>query len=680
VGRRVDILEIKHRLLSERLVTLTGVPGVGKTRLALRVADELRDEYPDGVWFLEAGSLGDGRLLAHMIATSLDLPSRSPRGPLADLVEYLRDRKLLLIVDNCEHILDDCAEVFTTLLAASADVQVLATSRQALGITGEQIWSVAPLASPGESERRTSTDYPAITLFAERAFAVRPEFRVTAENWDTIAQICRQLDGIPLAIELAAVRLSTNSPEQLLLGLRDRCRMLSTTAGTALERHRSLVAAIDWSFDLCSAAEQTLWQRLAVFPESFDLDTAEEVCNGDAIPVDEVLELVTGLLDKSILVREQRAERCRYRMLGTLRQYGWDKLAPTERAGLQRRHRDRYLRLVEQHAATWFGPDQVASCHRLRQDHSDIRAALEFSLSTHGETRTGLWLAATLWFFWVGCGLLSEGRYWLSQALRVNRELSRERVKALWVDAWIARVQGDRASAVSLAQQCRRGAVRLGDDVALAHAVHVLGTTAFVSDDMQGAVPLLAEARQRLATVLARHSDDSELRSALALSGVQLAVALAFQGHLDQATPLCEECLAQCGKHSERWVLSYALLGLALTEWFMRRRSEAAEHARECLRIEGGFCDLLGMALSVDVLAWLAAADGSFERATVLLGGTDRMWEAFGHRLFGSKKWTAPRRECEDQCRRALGPRMFEATLRRGHNLPTGEIVAYALA
>jgi tetratricopeptide (TPR) repeat protein len=316
----------------------------------------------------------------------------------------------------------------------------------------------------------------------------------------------------------------------------------------------------------------------------------------------------------------------------------------------------------------------------LQQNLPGIRAALEFSLSTRGETRAGQWLVATLWFVWIGCGLLPEGRYWLNRALRVDRELSRQRVKALWVDAWIAHIQGDRVPAFTMARRCRENATRLRDTSALAHAVHILGATALVSDDMQGAVHLLLEARRRLATELAQRPNDSELRSALALSIQQLALAWAFRGDLDQATQLCEECLALCEEHGERWVLSYTLFVLAFTEWLMRRTSEAAEHARECLRIKGAFYDLLGMALSIDVLAWLAAADGCFERATILLGGTDRMWRTFGHPLFGSQKWAAPRRKCEQQCRHALGDHAFEAALRRGHELPTGEIVAYALA
>jgi non-specific serine/threonine protein kinase len=683
IGRRAELAEIRMWLLDEvpeRLVTLTGVAGVGKTRLAVQIADQLREAFPDGVWFVEAAPLREGRLLADTVAMALDLPSRSPRGPLADLTDYLSDKKGLLVVDNCEHVLDECAQVVARALAAAPELRVLLTSRQALGVLGERVWSVSPLPAP-EAPRSLGPEYPAMTLFAERARAVSPEFRITPENWDVVAQICRRLDGLPLAIELAAARLSSLSLDELLDGLSCRYELPATAADAVPARHRTLGAAIGWSYDLCTYPEQLLWQRASVFPDSFDLDAATEVCAGDGLPVDDVLDLVGGLVEKSILSHEERSGRSRYRLLDTLRQYGRDKLRASEQqTALLRRHRDHHLRQVEQHAAEWFGPNQVRSSDQLRAELSDIRSALEFSLSTPGETRTGQRLAATLWFYWISCGLLSEGRYWLDRALRVDRERTPERAKALWVDAWIAHIQGEQAPAIAMVEQCRAVSEQLGDSRGLAHAIHIQGATALVSDDLPGTETLLSQARQRLAGELAEAPHDSELRSTHSLAAIQLALALTFLRDPASAIPLCEECRADCEAAGEQWVRSYSLFGLALAEWKSGRKIQAAEHARESLRIKRLFYDVLGMAVNVDLLAWIAADGGAFERAAVLLGASRRMWWVFGPPSFGSRTWAAPSRTCETRCRRELGDRLFEASLRRGHDLSLGETLAYALA
>jgi predicted ATPase len=683
IGRRAELAEIKMWLLAdgpERLVTLTGVAGVGKTRLAVQIADQLRDAFPDGVWFVEAAPLREGRLLAHTIAMALDLPSRSPRGPLADLTEFLADRKGLLVIDNCEHVLDDCAQVVATVLAAAPELRLLLTSRQTLGIIGERVWPVSPLPAP-ESSQSSGPEYPAVTLFAERARSVCPEFRITPENWDAVAQICRRLDGLPLAIELAAARLSSLSLDELLGGLSCRYQLLATPEDVVPARHRTLDEAIGWSYDLCTGLEQLLWQRVSVFPGSFDLDAATEVCAGDDLRAEDVLGLVGDLVEKSILCHEERSGRSRYRMLETLRLYGRDKLrASGQQTALLRRHRDHELRQVEQHAAEWFGPYQVRSSDQLRAEQSDIRSALEFSLSTPGETRTGQRLAATLWFYWISCGLLSEGRYWLDRALRVDREPSPDRVKALWVDAWITNIQGEQAPAIAMVEQCLAVAERLGDSRGLAHAIHMRGATTLVSDDLTSSETLLSQARQRLAEELAETPQDSELRSTHSLAAVQLAVALTFLGNPAPAIPLCEECHAACELAGEQWVRSYALFGLALAEWKSGRKTEAAGHARESLRIKRLFYDVLGMAVNVDVLAWIAVDGGAFERAAVLLGASRRMWWVFGPPSFGSRTWADPTHKCETRCRRELGDRLFEASLRRGHDFSLGETLAYALA
>ncbi|WP_020574125.1 ATP-binding protein [Actinopolymorpha alba] len=684
VGRRGELAEIKDLLSTARLITLTGVAGVGKTRLCQEVAIQVQDVFADGVCFTELAPLHDGGLLAHTIAMALDIPSQSAQDPLDDLVEFLRGKNLLLVLDNCEHLVNACADVLSTLLQAAPDLRVLATSRQPLDITGEHVWLVPPLPAPVDALPPASgTEYASLNLFAQCAATVRPGFRITGENRRTVAEICHQLDGIPLAIELAAVRLAGMSLEQLLIGLQDRSGWLTADEPAAVERHRSLRAAIDWSFRLCSPGEQLMWERLAVFPTSFDLESAERVCAGDGVggDVDAVLDLVAGLLDKSILTREERYGRVRYRLLETIRQYGQEKLHDSEQdLAFQRRHRDWCQKMAEQDAAGWIGPHQESQATQLRLEHANIRSALDFSLTTPGDTRVGLLMAATLWFYWMACGMLAEGRYWMNRALRVNQQPSADRVRAAWINGWIAALQGDTATGTAMGELCVAYGQEHDDSVALACGIHALGINAFLADDLPRARTLLREAAQRLTVESARAPHDSALEGGALMTRAQLGAVLTFLGSAEEASRLCEDLRAICERRGERWIHSYVLFDLALAEWQTGRLAEAAAHARDSLRIKRSFNDLLGMALIIDLLAWIAAAEGEATRAAVLLGAAHRMWQPQGLPQFGSKSWGIPRDGCEIRCRNELGERTFQAARHRGGDFSTAQAVAYALA
>jgi predicted ATPase/DNA-binding CsgD family transcriptional regulator len=679
VDRRREIAEAKRLLATSRLLTLTGVGGVGKTRLALRVAAGVRRAFADGVWRVELAALQDRTLLEQAVADTVGLCDRSARSPQEVLAGHLRDKQLLLVLDNCEHLVDRCAGLAADLLAAAPGVRILATSRHALRAPGEHILAVPPLPLP-DPERPSPPGQlvgtEAIRLFAERAVAVRPGFEITAGNRATLARICRRLDGLPLAIELAAARLQLLSPEQVLYRLDDRFRLLRAGSRAVLARHQTLRAVVDWSYRLCSPPEQTLWARMSVFAGGFDLDAAEAVCAGDGIDRDHVLDLLAELVDKSILIREDHDHdlRARYQLLDTLRHYGLDALrAAGAEAVLRRRHRDYYLRLAERSEAEWFGPTQREMAARTRREHANLRLALEFCLTTPGESQTGLRLAAALHFYWHGCGFLAEGRHWLDRALAQDTVSTSARATALAINAHLAVAQGDVPTATAMAQECRDWAQRWGDKTMLASAVFIQGAIARFSGDTPRAQALLEDA-------LARFDALGELTSTVIIAYVTLVGAAVSQGDLARAVALGRHARALCERHGEQWARAYTLYALSLAEWKQGELALASTHAREGLRVVHTFNDTFGTVLLVERLAWIAETAGEYERAAVLLGTANTIWPLVGGQpLFGSQHYLTAHEACEQQARHALGNHAFQAAFRRGADLALDQAVAYAL-
>ena len=675
VGRRQEMAAARKSLSLARLLTLTGPGGVGKTQLALRTARQVRRAFADGVWLVDLAALQDPDLLVHAVADALGSRDHSGRAPLAAVMNHLEDKQMLLVVDNCEHLLDACAIVIAKLLSAAGRLRVLATSRESLRVDGEHILQVGPLPAPNpELVDRDVLDYEAVRLFAERAAVAVAGFEVTADNQAAVAGICLRLDGMPLAIELAAARLQMLSPDQILRRLDDRFPLLVAGSRTALPRHRTLRATIDWSFELCSPEEQTLWARASVFVGGFDLDAAEAICAGGGIERGRMFDAVAGLVDKSILTKQDHGRRARYQMLDTLHQYGRDRLRETgEEAELRRRHRDYYLGLAERSETEWFGPDQVEISERTRREHANLRVAMEFCMSTPRETQAGLRLAAALYFYWDGCGVLAEGRRWLDRALSLDGEPTTARAKALWTNAHLAIGLGAYPSAASMASQCHELALRLGDDSLLAHAVRVLGIVAVMTDDHPRGVTLFEEA-------LAGYDALGELNCTVLLCRQELAFTLVAQGRSARAVALCRNSIAVCERHGEQWVRTYALYVLAYAEWSLGEPDKATVDAREALRLKMVFHDLAGVAQVVDLLGWIAATAGDGRRAATLLGAVQRIWTSIGGEArFGSQSWIIPAQACERQARRALGDHGFDAAFARGSGFGLDEAVAYAL-
>ena len=418
VGRAQEVAEVRRELSSAPLLTLTGPAGVGKTRLALELARGTEGE----VVFVELASLADGAAVPHAVASAIGVPEQPQQSLLQSLALGLRARSLLLVLDNCEHLVAACAELAGTLLQKCPQLRLLATSREPLSIGGEMVWSVPALSLPDQQARQhpdKTAASEAVSLFVERARAVRPAFALTDQNARAVSEVCIQLDGMPLAIELAAARTRILSPEQIAERLSDRFRLLVAGSRSSPTRHQSLQAAIDWSFDLLSENERLLLERMAVFVGGWTLEAAEGVCAEGSVERMQVLSLLGRLVDRSLVVAEPGTSGSfRYRLLETIREYAADRLDQSgDREALSRRHRAWYLALGEQALqGYWLRDDLFGWWERLAPEQANFRAALRFSLE-HGEPEPGLRLATGLWVLWGFRGPWAEGTDWIARLL-----------------------------------------------------------------------------------------------------------------------------------------------------------------------------------------------------------------------------------------------------------------------
>jgi predicted ATPase/DNA-binding CsgD family transcriptional regulator len=675
VGRRRELADVKRLLPASRLVTLTGVGGVGKTRLALRAAAELHRGFAGGVWLVELAGVQDPALVSPTVAATLGVQDRAHGRSASALSDFLETRDLLLVLDNCEHLLDACAVLTNALLRACPGLRILATSRQPLGIAGEHILTVPPLSVP-PTDRPPSSDslaqYEAVTLFAERVGAVHPGFAIDADNQTAVARICQRLDGIPLAIELAAGRLRALSVDELVERLDDRYGLLTGGSRAALPRQQTLRALIDWSFELCSSSEKLLWAWLSVFADAFDLYAAEAVCGGGEISADAVLELVTGLVDKSIVAAEERDGRVRYQLSEMLREYGRDRLNEAgQTRALRRRHRDWCQSLVTRADAGWFSQDQVDLFARLRREHANLRAALNFCLDEPGESEVGLAMASALRFYWLTSGRLHEGRHWLDRLLALEIEPSPARLRGLYVNGYLATVLNDFNAAALLLDEADALAHRLGDAAGAAYVTQIRGLATLFHGDPATAAVLFEEA-------LAGHRALSD-HAATTYDQIELAVAAALLGDDQRALGLLEECLEATESRGENWIRALALWGLGIQACRRGDHGRAAEAERESIRLRLPFNDRLDIGLNLDVLAWTAAADGDGERAARLFGAAQAAPRALGTPLAPLGHLSELHARYEAAARHTLGDAAFDRAFQLGLGLGFDQAVAYAL-
>ena len=627
VGREQEIAQLEALVTANRLVTLTGAGGAGKTRLAIEVVSRLIDTFADGVWLVELAALSDPRLVPQAVAQALEVKEQPARPVIQTLSNYLASKKLLLVLDNAEHLLEGCLQFVDVILRHSPDITVLVTSRERLGITGELTYRVPSLTVPGTSETltpETVSRYEGVRLFVERAKLVRPDFDLTANNASCVASICARLDGMPLAIELAAPRLRSMSVDELSERLDQRFALLTDGSRTALPRHRTLRSMLDWSYDLLTEREQAMLSRVAVFAGGWTLASAEQVCAGDGIGASDVIEQLTSLVDKNLVVTDEQAGATRYRMLETVRQYALDRLCDSGEESLWRgSHLACFVALAEEFDKGIAGPKQQSWFPRIASEHDNLRAALAWSAES--SPMEGLRLATALMGFWRLRGHLAEGREWLARLLdAVPIDVpKRERARGLRAAASLATEQGDFAAAERLLQESLALHREIDDPNGAGRALSGLAYLSLC----QGHYPE-AEAQAREAIDRARATGDRRL---LYGSLSQLAVALHGQGQWAAARELYEQALEVARELGTPFEMGHALNEIGRAEYDEGHLDLALKHFAEGMTLLHGLGNRQGVIESLDGIAGVAAATAAPRRGARLWGAVNVLRQEIGN-------------------------------------------------
>lgn len=672
VGREGELARLSALLEHARLITVTGPAGVGKTRLALRAAAAAAPRFADGVCLVDLSALRTPGLVAHVAADALGLPGQRRGARLDPLLAHLRDRHLLLILDTCEHLIDACAMFAEAVIARAPRVTLLATSREPLDVIGEHACPVAPLPVPG-SRGTTAAAGSAVDLFVQRASAAVPGLTLGPADLPDVVRVCQRLDGIPLAIELAAVRLRALPLGELARRLDQRLALLTSGHGRD-GRHKTLRDAIGWSHELCTPAERATWERLSVFAGPFTMRAAEEVC--DAGPGDEVMPTVIRLVDKSVLVRIDPAAGAWshptwYLMLGTIREFGAQKLAESGSAhGIRYRFVARYLAEARSCLVRFVDDGQPGRLRELRREHANIRAALGYALDSRDPwaagTADGVELAITLAVYWRARGLAREGGYWLGKAVERAPEGSAARARAAVERGRFLAMQGDAVEAAA----CADAAIALGDRELAARGYLVKTAALCVDGQLSAAAESAAEARRHL----------TALGDALGL--IDLDVQLAYLALLNKdneaALRHVEHGLRQLGNARERWPHASFYLLASLTLYLAGRDAESAWTAKRALRAKHEIGDVLGTAFALEILGWLAARSGAQQRAAWLLGGADPLWRRAGGRLAAVPAFERLHAEAVARCSAALKGQRFADLFARGTRYPLEPLIVFA--
>jgi predicted ATPase/DNA-binding CsgD family transcriptional regulator len=684
IGRKRELSAIAAAIDAHRLVTLRGPGGVGKSRLALQVAAAARDMFGQGAWLVELSAIRSPGLLAPEVAKVLGLPDVAPGDPDGALVKHLAESDLLLVLDTCEHLVTACADLASTLLAGCPDLRILATSREPLGAPGEHVMLISPLellaerqaAAPGPGGV-SAGDLPAIgrseavELFLDRARAAVPGYALTTANVGAVVRLCRKLDGIPLAIELAAVRLRSMSVDEIADRLDDRFRILGT-ARTLTGRHRTLRAAVQWSHELCTPAEQRLWARLSVFPGGFTSEAAEAVGGPGT------REILGRLADKSIVAGEDDTgpgEPARYRLLDTMREFGADLLTADDRDDVRRRQRDYFQRLVARAATESAGPEQVRWMTWVKRETDSLRAALDYSFATQGQEPAGLAMTVGLRCYWLMLGAFGEGRRWHELALPACPG-SRDNAWAVFGAGILAAQQGDLATAGPLLEQAASLAAGPPDPRLAAYVTDAQGMVAFYAGDVPTAL-------ERHATALA-YFEESGFADAPALACYsRLASACMLNFELDRAIELSEQCARRCEQMGEQWALGTAAWVRGAARWLSGDNEAAMADALASMRMKEPIGDRHTITMCLDLIAVSLAArgdadKGDFVRAAELSGAGDAMWETLNAPLQMGPAYAEIRKDGAAKCRAVLGETRFEAALRRGAAMSLAEAIAVA--
>ena len=710
------MFEVKRGLATTQIMTLTGAGGSGKTRLAMEVARGFVEAYPDGVWLVELAPLSEDALVPKAVAEVLEVAER-PQEPIADtLVEILRDRHLLLVVDNCEHFVEAAARLADRLLDSCPRVRILATSREALGVEGEIRWLVPTLPVP-ERERTYSSEelegYESVCLFAERAMERDSSFSLSPHNAAWVAEICRKLEGIPLAIELAAARVGMLSIEQLSERLEGSLKLLTGGGRTAMPRQQTLRGTLDWSYELLSEDEKKLFGRLSVFAGGWTLEASEAVTSSEGVAEREVLDLLSGLVEKSLVVATGGDEgTVRYRLLEPVRQYALEKLEESgETEANRRRHAEYFLALAEEAEPKLWGADQAVWLKRLEVEHDNMRAALTRSIE-RGEDELGVRLAGALRWFWHGQGHYGEGRRWLDEALSRNSRVSvAARAKALSAVGWLAMDQDDTDRVVEAAEEgLKLSAGTEIEDLFGASFMRMLGSVARMRGDYEQATQHYEESLvlSRKAgdsrgiaysllnlAIVSRDQDDHEQATFFYDEGVALCRASGYaallaeylvsmgyefllRGDYERATALNEEAAALLRERGHEGGLEFALDNLGWAALLRRNHERAMETFKESLVLCLKLGDKLVAGESLEGLACTAGARAEVERAARLFGAARGLREALGYEQ--EPRARALREPHLAAARSRVNEADWEAAFAEGRSMGLEEAIKYALS
>ncbi|MFI2238070.1 LuxR C-terminal-related transcriptional regulator [Streptomyces chrestomyceticus] len=680
IGREAELDALSGLLGRARLVTVLGPGGVGKTRLALRAAAQAAGNYAHGARCVELSDLRDPSLLPQAVADALGVAVQASRPPLGALTAYLAECELLLVLDTCEHLLDACAALTGPLLARSPGLTVLATSRQALDVPGEHVLPVPPLPLPAPD---AAGDGDALTLLVQRAAAVAPGFALTDANRAQAAALCHRLDGLPLAIELAAVRLRALPLDRLPAQAGDTFALLGPGRSTSPARHRTLRAAVDWSYGLCTPAERLLWARLSVFAGPFGLTAADAVATDADLPAPALLTALVGLTEKSVVQRLDE-RRDRYRLPALLREYGAERLREREgREACRRRFVAHYRAQLVDFSAEFATPAQLARYRALAAERQNLYAALEYAAAVGGLQE----LTAVMWAYWLCAGQPAEATVWMTRALRERREPSQDRVMTLAWCSMFTGNQGDRAGASALAAEAVATADRLRDARASAWAALAASAARFHDGGpshgpvlVRAAGTLMHQAGDRTGRrIAALHLSFAHLLAGQPAATLDTArTTLELLGE-DGTKPVDQGSQGSQDDSTECYIHGSQLSTCGLAHLMLGAPAEAADALRRAVLLKGCLEDVLGVASATELLAWLAADEGRARRAARLFGATAALWRRVGpHPMVGNAQLQALHDAYERQARTALGARRFAALAAEGASLTLAQAVRYA--
>jgi non-specific serine/threonine protein kinase len=672
IGRDKDIAAV-HRYLTNpdiRLVTLIGPGGIGKTRLSIASARESLADFPDGVFFVALAPLDQPSFIPSATLQALGYIEKNNLSPEEGLIEGIGNKRMLLLLDNCEHLIEDVARVASSLLSACSRLKILITSREALRIPGEWLYSVPVLDMPKENaivDMETISEFPAPALFAERARAVRSDFALNAENIRAVVSICSQLEGLPLAIELIAARVKTLSPEQIAARLDDRFALLTSGSRVASSRQQTLRATLDWSYELLTEPERELFRQLSVFAGGFTLDALESVAQLDSDP--SILDALSRLVDKSLLLVEQQGQP-RYRFLEPIRQYARDKLNETGESNLiQDRHLEHYLRVAEEVEPHLFGAAQQDWKNRLELDHDNLRVALAWSLESN-QIEAGLKMAGALAWFWHSKGHLSEGNLWLEKILASGIGIrGEERAKALRASSILSMAIGDYIRARAFAESSIKLYREIGDNRGMGLALIDLGASLHHEGKLEEAIESFEESLRLLRATGERWG--------IAYALLWLGDLWFRTGDIERAATSFEESLRLTQELGDHYLMAWSLAGLASVARLRADYKRATGMFKESLSHYQSSGDKFGPPFVVEALGLLAVALGDAKRAARLWGAASAWREAINEPL-----WLTYQRDYAPsvtQARTQLGEEAYESAWSEGYAMSPEQAIEFAL-